>query len=206
VKTKYLNKMKSGAFKFIIPLVIMTGCFSFQSLTLNDVSSPINPDAVPGKIILFNRGNANLNMWYSCVKSKPRLTINDSIIQVGLKNSKGECFGIFFDPRDISETPVIKISARFQASVKSTSVDILAGFTDEMNRKTYYPEKAKIIKSGGNFLDYYFDYSDEINFADRHVDPSNVKTVLIFVNILGLENLSGVISIEEIILCKKVPN
>jgi hypothetical protein len=174
-----------------------------QSLTLNDSVSPLNSEAGSGEIILFSKDNANLNSWYSCVKNKPNLSLSESIVQVSFRNAKGDCFGIFFDPIDIRKNPVIKIRAKFQPTAGIGSVDMLAGFADDKKGKTYYPEKAKMLKVGYGFADYYFDYSNEIELSDKQVNPSKIKSILVFINILGVEDLSGVISIEGVSVSKK---
>lgn len=182
--------------------MMFVSCMSFEDMTLDEKSNVSTPNsstktAQNGRLI-------DLNANYSCVKDWPYLSMNGKVLQVALKEAKGNCFGFYFDAKDISTTPVLKVRAKFTASAKVPSVDILAGFTDEKGGKSYYPEKSKIVKSGGEFVDFYFDYTKENASKDRHVDPAKIKSILIFVNILGIDGLSGNLQIEEVSLQAKM--
>ena len=197
MKTKTLITM----IKLFSFAIIFASCVSFEDMVLDENSKPVavnaSKNALAGKMI-------DLNANYSCVKDWPYLSMSGSVLQVALKEAKGNCFGFYFNVKDITTTPILRVRAKFVPSAKVNSVDILAGFTDDKTGKTYYPEKSKIIKAGNDFVDYYFDYSKEIVLKDRHVDPSKIKSVLIFVNILGVDGVSGNLQIEEVGLLAKL--
>jgi hypothetical protein len=196
MKTKTLFTM----IKLFSIAMMFASCISFENMTLDDKST--ENKTVTGKVSAGNKIDLNAN--YSCVKDLPSLTMSGKILQVALKEAKGNCFGFYFDTKDISTTPIMKVRAKFTASAKVPSVDILAGFTDEKGGKTYYPEKSKIVKSGAECVDFYFDYTKENASNERHIDPTKIKSILIFVNILGVEGLSGNLQIEEVSLQAKM--
>lgn len=180
--------------------MMFASCLSFEDMTLDENSKPTtntSKNVLTGRMI-------DLNANYSCVKDWPYLSMNGKVLQVALKEAKGNCFGFYFDTKDVSSTPILKVRAKFTSTTKVPSVDILAGFTDEKGGKTYYPEKSKIVKTGGEFIDFYFDYTQENASKDRHIDPTKVKSILIFVNILGIDGLSGNLQIEEVSLQTKM--
>lgn len=187
-------------------IFLLTGCISMQTLNLNDSYGSLTSttSAPEDKIVLFGKSKASMNFWYSCVKDVPLLSMNNSVLHAVLENSKGDCMGIYFDPMNIREYPVLKIRAQFQSSSEKTSaIDFLAGFTDSKKEKTYSPEKAKIIESGAGMKDFYFDYSEIIREKEPYIDPAQITTILIFMNIRGVEDVSGLLSVEEISLVKE---
>ena len=188
-------------------ILLLAGCVSIETLDLNDEYGTTNAaTAAPldkNEVVLFSKSNAVLSSWYSCVKDYPVLSMSNSTLYASLSDSKGQCFGIFFDPIDVTKNPILKVRAKFQSSTKVTSVDMLAGFTDSKKGKTYAPEKSAIIESGKGFTDYVFDYSELVNTAESGIDLTKVTTILIFINIRGMDNISGAVSIEEITLSKE---
>lgn len=181
--------------------MFLVSCISFEDTTLDENSSTSTKVTAPPK----SGKGLDLNAHYSCIKDWPTVSVSNGALQVGLKEAKGNCFGLYFDVKDITATPVIKVRAKFVPSSKAPSVDILAGFTDEKGGKNYSPEKGKILKAGTEYVDYYFDYTKELQPSkERFVDPTKVKTVLIFVNILGVDGISGLLTIEEVSLVGKI--
>lgn len=187
--------------KLVSIALFLVSCISFEDATLDENPTTSTKVSAPPK----SGKGLDLNANYACIKDWPTLSVSNGALQVGLKEAKGNCFGLYFDVKDITATPVIKVRAKFAASSKALSVDMLAGFTDEKGGKNYSPEKAKIVKTGSDYVDYYFDYTNELKPSkERFVDPAKVKTVLIFVNILGVDNISGLLSIEEVSLQAKM--
>jgi hypothetical protein len=182
--------------------MLLVSCISFEDAKLDDKTSGPKTVSAPPKSSSSKAMDLNAN--YSCVKDWPYLSMSGTALQVGLNEAKGNCFGVYFDTKDVSKSPVIKVRAKFSPSSKVASVDILAGFTDDKGGKTYVPEKSKIVKSGADYTDYYFDYTNEMKTSESYVDPTKVKSILIFVNILGVDNLSGTLSVEEISLQAKM--
>ncbi len=196
------NKPYFTMIKFLSFAMMLISCVSFEDAQLDEKVLPAKIASPPGK---SGSGKAlDLNANYSCVKDWPSLSVSNGALQIGLKEAKGNCFGLYFDTKDVSASPVIKVKAKFVSTGKANAVDILPGFTDEKGGKTYYPEKSKMVSSGSDYVTFYFDYTNEIKSADRYVDPAKVKSILIFVNILGVDNLSGTLSIEEISLQAKL--
>lgn len=187
--------------KLVTFTMFLVSCISFEDTTLDEHPNTSTKVAAPPK----SGKGLDLSANYSCIKDWPTVSLSNGALQVGLKEAKGNCFGLYFDMKDITATPVIKVRAKFVPSSKAPSVDMLAGFTDEKGGKNYSPEKGKVVKAGAEYVDYYFDYTKELQpFKDRFVDPTKVKTVLIFVNILGVDNVSGLLTIEEVSLVAKM--
>lgn len=190
--------------KLLLLISLFAGCVSLETLSLEEgQDTDIATNGQVNKISIFNKENANREVWYSCVKDRPELTLVDSKLQVSLKNAMGDCFGIYFPPMNIGQTPVIKVKVKFSSFKLNNDVDLLIGFTDKNGNKTYYPEKAKMVESKNSFVNFYFDYTKEIIDKEKQVDPEKITSLLIFVNILGVKNISGTMTIEEISLVSK---
>jgi hypothetical protein len=181
----------------------MFGCVSLETATLNGPEETTIADS-KDKITLFGKEKADLSHWYSCVTGKPGLSIRNSALEVSIDNPLGDCFGMYFDAMDITKTPVIKLKIKYTGDIdKAGAADILPGFMDSNNNKTYYPEKAKIVKTGQDLLTLYFDYRHEFNMHEKQIDPGKVTNILFFINILGVKNLHGQFTIEELSLVSK---
>lgn len=201
--------MKYNIYVFILivvlPLMQLSGCLTFEQPSLYDSLNPYHAVQATrsDRLVLFGKHKNSISSWFSCVKDKPSVKKAEEDVSITINGGKGECFGIYFDPISIIDRPVIVVKAKL-TSKADRPLDILAGFTDTNDGKTYSPEKAVVIKSGTDYTDYYFDYSVLINDKNQGIMPDKIKTVLIFSNILGHENLIGELLIKEISLCAKV--
>jgi hypothetical protein len=205
-RIKYSTVMKKyflSSCTFLIFLFFFTQCITVENNSLDNDWDTITTTGLKSKGILFNSENADLSSWYSCAAGRPVLALADAHLQVSLDNTVGECFGIYFDPKDIRATLVIKLKAKYSGD-NATTIDLLAGFVDGAKQKTYYPAKARLIKSG-KFETYYFDYITELSLHEKQIDPGKVTSILFFINISGIKNVKGNLLIDEVSLVSKAP-
>jgi hypothetical protein len=190
-----------------MPVSFLLFCFfPLMSSTSSPCCIIYGETEIPKKeIIIFNRKNANLSSWYSC-KDKFNLSIVNSGLHASIEHDMGDCFGIHFKVQDITATPVIKVKAKYLPDkVSAAEADLLAGFTDSDDKKTYYPEKAVFVKSENGYTTFYFNYNTDLTIPERHFDPLKANGILFFTNILGVKNVNGSYLIEEISLVAEEP-
>lgn len=186
----------------------LSSCVSLQSQQLDskDVKKQKTETSLaPNALVIFDKTNAKKENWYACTDGKPAITIEEGCLKASFVQAMGDCFGIFFDPIDVSTKPVIKVKVKYKAGTSANTdkqVELLAGFTDASKNKTYFPLKNVLVKENSGFIEYLFDYNIESKNKNENFDYSKVNSILFFINITGTTNISGEISIEEIALIK----
>lgn len=184
----------------------LSSCVSLQSQQLDSKDAKkqkTEPALASNALVIFDKTNAKKDNWYACADGKPAFTIEDGCLKASFLQAMGDCFGIFFDPIDVSTKPVIKVKVKYKANLNTESqIELLAGFTDTSKNKTYFPLKNVLVKENSGFIEYLFDYNIESKNKNENFDYSKVNSILFFINITGATNISGDISIEEIALIK----
>jgi hypothetical protein len=124
-------------------------------------------------------------------------------LKASFAQAMGDCFGILFDPMDVSNKPVLKVKVKYKANLNTgNQIELLAGFTDASKNKTYFPLKNVLVKENSAFIEYLFDYNIESKNKIENFDYMKANSILFFINITGATNISGDISVEEIALIK----
>lgn len=181
---------------WVTTLLLLNSCVSLQTQHLD------TPNVKTSKeIVLFNKDKAKLDQWYTCIQSS-NIKLENNILTYSVSEPMGDCFGIFFDPIDVTSHQVIKIKAKYNTSTNIKEIGLLAGFTDTAKNKTYFPEKNIFVSEKSGFIEYTFDYNIECKNKITNFDYTKVNSILFFTNITGIKNTSGNLLIEEITLIK----
>jgi hypothetical protein len=188
----------------VFSLTFLSACKNFETMKLDD-SSQIALDELPDKgvpALKYNKGyiddfSGDINMWWVANDKVALLRVGDTL-KVTLKQagSKYECWGKEFSLYDFTESPVIKVRARFEG----TSVPTMRLSLKDMNAydANFNPPQLRLKKGG--FQDYYFNFKGKWKQGypeEKVVDQTTIKEILFFIN-PGTADWTGTIYIDEI--------
>jgi hypothetical protein len=201
-----MNKfIKISAFTLI---VFLSACKNFELMKLDD-SAQMALDELPDKgtpALMYNKGyiddfRGDINSWW-VANDKVELQRVGDTLKVILKQagSKYECWGKEFSICDFTESPVIKVRARYEGN----SIPTMKLSMKDMNAydANFNPPSARLKKGG--FQDYYFNFKGKLKQGypdEKIVDATTIREVLFFVN-PGAADWTGTIYIDEIRVVK----
>jgi hypothetical protein len=129
---------------------------------------------------------------FKYVRDEEKLKV--TVLSAGAKAGY-DCFGKVFDGYDFTKTPVLKLKIKADNACKFR-IDL----KDANGMVTNGKWVQKNIPAGGEFVDYYFDFTGrwEQGWPDKQVvDPVEIVDMLIFINGGGPE-YKGTIYIDDI--------
>lgn len=191
-----------------ILLAFFSGCKNFEPMAIDD-SAYLALDELPDRgvpALKYNKGyiddfSGDINMWW-VANDKVALERVGDTLKVTLKQagSKFECWGREFSLCDFTESPVVKVRARYEGA----TIPTIRLSLKDMNAydANFNPPSLRLKK--GDFQDYYFNFSGKWKQSypdDKIVDQTTIKEVLFFVN-PGTANWTGTIYIDEIKVVK----
>jgi hypothetical protein len=185
-------------------LVFLGSCKNFEPKVLDD-SAQLALDELPDKgipVAKYNKGyiddfSGEINMWW-VANDKVALLKTGDTLRVTLKQagSKYECWGREFSMCDFSESPVIKVRARYEGATIPT---IRLSLKDVNAYDANFNPPSFRLKKGG-FQDYYFNFKDKWKQGwpdEKIVDVTTIREILFFVN-PGAADWTGTLYIDEI--------
>ncbi|MBX9853120.1 MAG: hypothetical protein K2X86_15360 [Cytophagaceae bacterium] len=107
-----------------------------------------------------------------------------------------QCFGRQFDAVDFSKTPVLKIKMKAEGGSPKVRIDL----KDANGMVTNAKAVVKTVSAGGNFVEYYYDFSNKWTQAwpsNEAVDPVEIVEFLVFVN-PGGPAFTGTLTMDDI--------
>ena len=151
--------------------------------------------------------SGDINYWWGCDKEKVLLSKADgNSLKVKFKNGQWSCFGMSFDPIDVSATPVIKLRMRIEDTDKAEAVDMVPWFTDVNNKTTNKEHLARKIVIGLDYTDYFFDYTEKLLSKDGDFNSKEINSVIVFLNTLGGPSFNGDVYVDEVSFLPAVPD
>ena len=183
-------------------MIMLASCMTMQpqQLSNNGVTNHTKTPAASDAKIIFQKTAPQPDHWYLCDVNNQKISFEGGAAKISFTNTMGGCFGIWFDPIDVTKTPKISVKSSFTASSVAKQIDVLVSLTDVQKNKLYIPAKIKLLEDNKGLIEYIFDYEKEIKEKSIKFDYSKVNSILFFINITGVKDASGFLSIEEITL------
>lgn len=160
---------------------------------------------IVSKEVLLDDFSGDINYWWGCDKERVLLSKQGKSLSVGFKSGQWSCFGMTFDPTNISSTPVIKLRIKAQSTGTAPNVDVVAYFTDTHNKTSNALGKPQKVIIGNDYTDYFYDYKDNMASTDGPFDPKSTQGIIVFVNTMGSEVFNGNIFLDEVVFLPAVP-
>jgi hypothetical protein len=160
---------------------------------------------IVSKEVLLDDFSGDINYWWGCDKERVLLSKQGKSLSVGFKSGQWSCFGMTFDPTDISSTPVIKLRIKAKSTGKAPNVDVVAYFTDTHNKTSNALGKPQKVTIGSDYIDYFYDYKENMASTDGPFDSKSVQGIIIFVNTIGTEVFNGNLFLDEVVFLPSVP-
>jgi hypothetical protein len=149
--------------------------------------------------VLIDDFSSEVYSWWKNSEEKFKYVREDEKLKVTVlsagKANGYDCFGRQFDGMDLTKNPVIKLKIKADAALKFR-IDL----KDANGMVTNAKAINKQVPAGGEFVDYYFDFSNkwEQAWPDKQtVDPVEIVEMLIFINGGGPE-FKGTIYLDDI--------
>jgi hypothetical protein len=149
--------------------------------------------------VLIDDFSQEVYSWWKNSEEKFKYVREDEKLKVTVlsagKAGGYDCFGRQFDGMDLTKTPVIKLKIKADNALKFR-IDL----KDANGMVTNGKAINKQVPAGGEFVDYYFDFSNkwEQGWPDKQaVDPVEIVEMLIFINGGGPE-YKGTIYLDDI--------
>ncbi|MBX9852534.1 MAG: hypothetical protein K2X86_12365 [Cytophagaceae bacterium] len=147
--------------------------------------------------VLIDDFSIDINNWWGSDKmqlEKADETMKVSMTDVG---KSYETFGRGFPMIDFTKTPVVKVRVKL-AGDKQANLRVDVKDTEGVTTNAK-PVQVKLA-AGGDFVDYYFDFTDKFEQGwpnAAKVNPKEIAEMLLFIN-PGGEPFTGVMYIDEI--------
>jgi len=149
--------------------------------------------------VLIDDFSSEVYSWWKNSEEKFKYVREDEKLKVTVlsagKANGYDCFGRQFDGMDLTKNPVIKLKIKADNALKFR-IDL----KDANGMVTNARAINKQVPAGGEFVDYYFDFSNkwEQAWPDKQtVDPVEIVEMLIFINGGGPE-YKGTIYLDDI--------
>lgn len=198
---------------------LLSSCVSLETRTL----APVDNEKYTGKTLtsLFDGGEENsapapsgkivlgdftggINMWWGC--NDAEVSHAGSVLKAEFEEARWRCVGHHFDAMDFSETQVLRIRMKAESSVfKGEAIKFLIRFEDVNGEETNYQETHTDLKVGGDYADYYVDFTDKMRSAYGPFDATAVKKMKIFFNTKGADLFTGAVYIDKVELIGQKP-
>lgn len=164
--------------------------------------------------IVIDDFNGDVGMWWPCKKEKVSVSKDDSLnaLRVHINDGQWDCFGRVFGEVDITENPIIKITARAESNDPVKYTNIMARFIDVNENSTDLIDGQNMIEmevGGAGYKDYYSVFKDDrennLYSSQGDFDPKRVNRVIIFINMNRESNFTGDVIVKEVSFVQELP-
>lgn len=184
----------------IIFAVFITSCVQVAQLNMD--GTPVKP----GEVIVYEEApqveeefvyEVNpMKNYFSCQKDSLNVKYYARTLEMKINNPIGQCFGIWFAPRTVSDSVMVSFNAKYTGS---DTLDLVAGFTDAGGGSIEATDQLQTIfedKNGFKTFTYTFDELSDTAF--KELNKANVETVIIYLNTQKKTNLKGHLTVKDI--------
>lgn len=132
----------------------------------------------PEKIILYD-GKTGAGYWYSCDKKKTQLFEKDKKLIACINQSHFECFGLYFEPKDLSKHYTLHFQAGIENKYPEDTVSLYVSLLDEKKNSTAF-RKANFHLVKGPMVPLRVNL-EELFLNDKKVDFTRINSVIFYV-------------------------
>jgi len=181
----------------LIPLTDKYQTGTFNTVIIKD---KINADKVPDSAEeIVSDFNSNIDKWFGC--GEVNIYHDQSCMKVVLDNAKFQCIGYKFpETKDITGKSIIKIRLKTTSTAfAGESMMFRVRFQDGNGEETDDKTNVDMVL-GGDYKDYYVDFTGKLKSAYSPFDGTNISKIKIFFNTKGNDLFTGMVMIDEVSL------
>ena len=183
----------------LIALFLFSSCVQVAHLTIDgtpvDTTSIVKYEVAPYMEPGFTYEVNPMKNYFSCNADSLEIGYFSRTIEVEIDNPIGQCFGIWFEPRSISDSAKITFKANYDGT---DTLSFNAGFTDVNNGTLSSSEQVKMISNNKGFTDYEFTFKNQLTSNKLSLDTANIQTVIIYLNTEETLGHKGLFTVKEI--------
>lgn len=124
-------------------------------------------------------GKTGLNQWYPCDKAKTSIFEKEGKVFAYINQSSFECFGIYFDPLNVSQMRHLEFQVGIENKYAEDSVLVYVSFIDAARKASDF-RKLRVPVRKGPLKTVRLDLDDTI-IKEIKVDFSRISSILFYV-------------------------
>lgn len=179
---------------------------------IDEIGTTPNPDGsgkIPDNYVLDDFSGA-IDMWWPCKPEKVSVSkAGSEQMKVHIEDGQWDCFGKIFGEVDITNTPIIKVTAKAVSETGMTKSNIMARFIDANENSTDLIDGKNMRDftiGGADFQDYYSVFKPEDLYSSTGAfDPTRVNRIIIFFNMNQEANFTGDVIMDQVTFVKELP-
>lgn len=137
-----------------------------------------------------------MNNVFACNQDSLDVKSVSRMVEVKIDHHIGQCFGIWFEPRSISDSTKVSYKAKYRGT---DSLEVIVGFTDSDGGVIYDSTmSATLVGDHKGFTSHEFDFTDLLENGEPTFNSSTVSTVIFYLNPKARSNLDGLLTVKSI--------
>lgn len=131
------------------------------------------------KATVLYDGKTGLNQWYSCDKTRSTIYEKDSRVIAAVNQSSFECFGLYFDARNLEKMRILEFQAGIENKYTEDSVTLYVSFIDAGKKATDF-RRLRVGLQKGPLKMVRLPLDDTI-IREIRVDFSRITSLLFYI-------------------------